>query len=200
MSVEIPENRIEPLYRAGSTTSEYVEIVVGNESREKENFQHIIELYDHLRPSLHAYLGSRGLRREQSEDVIQEAFLRLVCHIAERGPDENPRAWVFRVAHNLSMDFHRSERRRSRGKNTEPRPVVREREDPAPDPEQQIILSERARRFRETFAQLTPKQRNCLLLRAKGMRYREIALVMGVSVQRVGELVQRAISLVEAGG
>jgi DNA-directed RNA polymerase specialized sigma24 family protein len=35
------------------------------------------------------------------------------------------------------------------------------------------------------------------LLRAEGFRYREIACTLGVSVQRVGELIQRSISLLE---
>jgi RNA polymerase sigma-70 factor (ECF subfamily) len=164
-----------------------------------EESPHIIELYDHLRPSLQAYLSSRGLSKEHSEDVIQEAFLRLVRHNVEQGSGENPRAWVFRVAHNLSVDYHRFERRRSRGNETEARPLLREQVDPAPDPEEKIILGERTRQFRKAVAQLTPKQRHCLLLRAKGMCYREIAHELGVSVQRVGELMQRAISLIETG-
>jgi len=56
-------------------------------------------------------------------------------------------------------------------------------------------LHKRLRRLRSAYAQLTPRQRDCLLLRAEGLRYREIALVLGVSVQRVGEMMQRAINL-----
>jgi DNA-directed RNA polymerase specialized sigma24 family protein len=54
------------------------------------------------------------------------------------------------------------------------------------------------KRFEQRFAQLTPKQRQCVSLRAEGFRYREIALTLGVSVQRVGELMQRSILLLEA--
>lgn len=203
MGVEIRGKRAGELIRAGAKAvalpSTLVEIVVCDESTQRGNRQHIVELYNHLRPSLHAYLGSRGLRKQHSEDVIQEAFLRLVRHMLKRGPDQNPRAWVFRVAHNLSMDHHRFERRRSREQKTETNSALREQVDTAPDPEQQIILGERLSRFRKAVAELTPKQRHCLLLRAKGLRYREIAFDMGVSVQRVGELMQRAISLIETG-
>ena len=157
----------------------------------------IIELYNGVRPALNAYLCSRGLSQDHSEDIIQETFLRLVRHTANDGPDDNLRAWVFRVAHNLSMDLHRSERRWFRGNEADGDPIIHERVDPAPNPEEMVLLGERVSRFRVALAQLTPKQRECLRLRAKGMRYREIALVLGVSVQRVGELMQRAISLVE---
>jgi len=157
----------------------------------------IIELYDDIRPALNAYLCARGLSHDHSEDIIQETFLRLVRHMVDQGTDDNLRGWLFRVARNLSTDLHRSERRWYRFDEADPYPVMRERIDPAPNPEEMILLIERLTRFRSAFAQLTPKQRECLLLRAKGMRYREIAVVLGVSVARVGELMQRAISLLE---
>ena len=159
--------------------------------------QRIIDLYDHLRPSLRAYLCCLGMRSDQAEDVIQDTFLRLVRQRLERDEADNLRAWVFRVAHNLSMDVHRSQRRCSPAKDEEPRPVIREHVDPRPSPEQQVIFDERMRQFENAFAQLTPKQRQCVLLRAEGFRYREIALTLGISVQRVGELMQRSISLLE---
>jgi RNA polymerase sigma factor (sigma-70 family) len=69
----------------------------------------------------------------------------------------------------------------------------------APNPEQKITLEERKRQFEDAFARLTPKQRHCVTLRAAGMRYRAIAQAMGVSHQRVGELMKRAIALLNAG-
>jgi RNA polymerase sigma-70 factor (ECF subfamily) len=157
----------------------------------------IIELYNDVRPALNAYLCARGLSPDHSEDIIQEAFLRLVRRKADEGTDGKLRVWLFRVAHNLSVDLHRSERRWYRGNETDSSAVVRERVDPAPTPEEMILLIERLSRFRAALAQLTPKQRECLMLRSNGLRYRDIAVALGVSVQRVGELMQRAISLVK---
>jgi RNA polymerase sigma-70 factor, ECF subfamily len=159
--------------------------------------QRIIQLYDDLRPTLLAYLCSLGMNADQAEDVIQETFLRLVRYRFGRGSQDNLRAWVFRVAHNLSMDVHRFQRRWSLSEDDEQHLAIRRRTDPAPSPEQQVLLDERMKRFEEAFAQLTPKQRQCVLLRAEGLRYREIGLILGISVQRVGELMQRSISLLE---
>ena len=66
-----------------------------------------------------------------------------------------------------------------------------------PSPEQRVILKEHRKLIEDAFAQLTPKQRQCVLLRAEGFRYREIALILKISVQRVGELMQRSIDLLE---
>ena len=157
----------------------------------------IMELYNDIRPALNAYLCGRGLSHDHSEDIIQETFLRLVRRMPYGGTKDKLRVWVFRVARNLSVDLYRSERRWSRGNESDPYAVVRERVDPAPSPEEMILLIERLAHFRTALAQLTPKQRQCLLLRSKGLRYRDIAVALGVSVQRVGELMQRAISLVK---
>jgi RNA polymerase sigma-70 factor (ECF subfamily) len=183
---------------AGAVTSSELGICAPEQSRTARTRQRIIELYDRLRPSLRAYLCCLGMSPDQGEDVIQETFLRLVRHRSEQGAEDNLRAWVFRVAHHLSMDVHRSQRRWSYSHDDESRPMIRERTDPGPSPEQQVLLEERMRRFENAFAQLTPKQRQCVLLRAEGFRYREIATTLGISVQRVGELMQRSIALLEA--
>lgn len=186
--------------KAAWMNSVYVDVVVDRDTAASEDRGRIIELYGHLRPSLQAFLGSRGLSKEHTEDVIQEVFLRFVRQVLRSGVEQNPTAWVFRVAHNLSMDHHRLERRRLSEAEFERHAVfLRERVDPSPNPEQMLIIGERIQRFKTAFSQLTPKQRHCVLLRARGLRYREIALEMGVSVQRVGELMQRAISSFEGG-
>jgi len=157
------------------------------------NRQRIIELYELLRPSLRAYLCARQLSQEHAEDVIQETFLRLVRHSERHGTHENLRAWAFRVAHNISVDLYRSEKRWF--SSSEPQPILRGRVDPSPNPEQKVILREQVRQFQNAYARLTPKQQHCVLLRAEGFRYREIARILAVSVQRVGEMMQRAITL-----
>lgn len=181
--------------KGNAVTATFVGIFNSEERKKAIARQRTIELYDLLRPSLHAYLFSLGMSSDEAEDVIQETFLRLVRYLLDRVTEENPRAWIFRVAHNLSMDLHRSERRWYRDSGAETYRMIRERVDPSPNPEQQVILQERMRRFENSVAQLTPKQRHCLRLRAEGLRYREIASNLQVSVQRVGELMQRAITL-----
>ena len=173
-------------------------MIISNQSTEPAACELIVDLYDQLRPALHAYLCGLGMTSEQSEDVVQEAFLRLVRNHLELDSDCNRRAWLFRVAHNLSMDVHRSQKRSSVPNNdADLHPIVRERADPRPNPERQAILDEQMKRLEIAVGQLTPKQRQCVLLRAEGFRYREIAITLGISVQRVGELMQRSVLLLE---
>ena len=172
-------------------------VLVSGQSGGAGAHQLIIDLYDRLRPPLRAYLCFLGMSSDQAEDIIQETFLRLLRRGFVRDAGDNLRAWLFRVAHNLSMNVHRSRQSFSYTSKEDVRPVIRERLDPRPSPEQQILLDERMRHFEDAFTQLTPKQRKCMLLRAEGFRYREIALTLGISVQRVGQLMQRSITLLE---
>src|SRR5690242_1452038 len=45
------------------------------------------------------------------EDVVQEAFLKLV---AQRPPPDNPVPWLYRVVRNASLSAARTDRRRQR--------------------------------------------------------------------------------------
>jgi len=65
-------------------------------------------LYDELRASLHGYLSCLGLEPQEAEDIIQETFLKLFQGLAVGMRDENLRSWIFRVAHNLTINLHKS--------------------------------------------------------------------------------------------
>lgn len=152
-----------------------------------------LELHDSLNRSIHRYLRSLGLSADDADDALQEAFLRLAGHLKQGGDDDNLRSWLFQVAHNLSMDTHRASRR-NRQENQEPRPVLSEEPvDPRANPEHTYIQKEQAKRLVAGISQLTLRQRNSLLLRAEGLRYREIAALLGVSEQRAIYLVKRSL-------
>jgi RNA polymerase sigma-70 factor (ECF subfamily) len=63
-----------------------------------------------------------------------------------------------------------------------------------PDPEAALIDRQRRRALAEAVRGLSPQQRNCLHLRAQGLRYREIADAIGISTSAVGEFLRRAVT------
>jgi len=48
-------------------------------------------------------------RPDQAHDIVQETFLRLRRALIKGTAIDNPAAWLFRVAHNLSVDLNRRE-------------------------------------------------------------------------------------------
>ena len=167
---------------------------LGSIRRSMKRRNQIGELYDSLRPSLFAYLSCIGLSSHESEDVVHETFLRLVKHLLKGGDESNLRGWVFRVAHNAAMDLSRSSRTVPAGLATAEELPVAEPRDIALNPEEAAIRQEDLRNLRAAMARLTEQQRYAVLLRAEGLRYREIAGVLGVSPQRVADLVTRALT------
>jgi dipeptidyl aminopeptidase/acylaminoacyl peptidase len=66
----------------------------------------ITDLFEALRGSIFNYLIAvfgRGSAVE-AEDIIQEAFLQLHRYLQKGHQIDNPRAWLFRVAHNLAIN------------------------------------------------------------------------------------------------
>lgn len=168
-------------------------LLAQGDRQEWDQRKKVIDLYDTLRPSLYAYLACLGLSSEESEDITQECFLRLLRHLLEERPERNLRAWIFRVAYNLSMDIHRLGQRLQAGSAEDIGFSNVRREDTALTPEQQVMNKERLQHLERAISLLTSQQRHCVLLRAEGLRYREIASVLGVSTPRVAELLQRAL-------
>jgi RNA polymerase sigma-70 factor (ECF subfamily) len=157
-----------------------------------------LEWYESLNIVLYRYLRSLGLPVEAAEDVLQETFLRLARHLKAGGGEDNLRSWVFQVAHNLSMDVHRANRRDRFEPGVE-RQLNEEVIDPTADPETMYLEKEKEKGLKEAMLRLTPKQFRSLLLRAEGLRYRDIASVLGVSEQRAIHLVKRGLLRLAAG-
>ncbi len=159
----------------------------------------IVELYDSVRPSLFGYLCCIGLCSSEAEDVIQESFLRLVKHFSTAGEEQNLSGGLFRVAHKLAMDLFRSVDRSDTDSLTEVRPLILEQVDRAMNPEEKAVREEQLQQLQVAMSWLTTQQRYAVLLRAEGLRYREIAAVLGISPQGVANLIQRALTRLAGG-
>ena len=151
--------------------------------------QTVTALFDELRRPLARYLVCLGMRREEAREVVQDAFLKLHRHVAAGGSRENLRSWLFRVAHNQARNCQKSSRPSAMA-NAEDGAG---RADPAAGPEQLLLEKERMERLASAMAALPEIHRECLHLRAEGLRYREIAEVLGIGVSTVAEHLDRAI-------
>jgi RNA polymerase sigma-70 factor (ECF subfamily) len=149
----------------------------------------VTELFEAAREDVYRYLLTLGLAPAQAQEATQEVFLRLYTVMRKGQRIENPRAWIFRVAHNHGLTM--------RGQEHALHHLDQELEVRIPDaaagPEQRLIEHERRRRLGQAVAALSPQQRQCLHLRTEGFRYREIAAILGISDSSVGEFLRRAI-------
>jgi RNA polymerase sigma-70 factor (ECF subfamily) len=149
----------------------------------------VTTLYRELRKPLLRYLVCLGLSSDEAQDVVQDAFVSLHQHLTAGGPRENIRSWVFRVAHNRARNRQVSYDRRFRA------PLDEGAESISNDatPERAVLEKEKFRRLGKAILLLNDTERECLLLRAGGLRYREIGEVLGIPTSTVGDTLERAI-------
>jgi RNA polymerase sigma-70 factor, ECF subfamily len=149
----------------------------------------VTNLYRELREPLLRYLVCLGLSRDEAQDVVQDTFLSLHRHLISGRAQDNIRGWVFRVAHNQARNRQGSYFRRF----GEPLDLATEAILDESNPERMVLDKEKFRRLGKAIALLSDSERECLLLRAAGLRYREIALTLGIPISTVGDTVERAI-------
>jgi RNA polymerase sigma-70 factor, ECF subfamily len=149
----------------------------------------VTALYRELRQPLLRYLVCLGLSGDEAQDVVQDTFLSLHRHLVSGGLQDNIRGWVFRVAHNQARNRQASYHRRF----GEPLDIHVDARLDETTPERVVLEKEKFRRLGKAIGLLTDSERECLLLRAGGLRYREISEVLGMPTSTVGDTIERAI-------
>ncbi len=120
-----------------------------------------------------------------AQDAVHEAFLRYFRARVAGQQIPSPKCWLFRVLRNLILDQHRAmQNRREVGLES-----LSQTADGGPDPE---LLCWQGELSRSLAATLAPRELECFRLRAEGLRYAEIAEILGIRSGTVGALLTRA--------
>jgi len=156
----------------------------GNEKAFEEIFRrHKKGVYNYI----YRYTGNQ----EDTEEIFQDVFIKL--HRAS--PDYKPTAkfttWLFTIVRNLCIDNHRKKRLRHNVSldDTEEdtaRPLHEVLASPEPAPESLSSDSEIGRVLEGILSKINEDQREVFLMRERaGLKFEEIAEVVGVSVNTV---------------
>ncbi len=146
----------------------------------------VVALFDRYRSPLLQYLLSFGIACADGEEIVQEVFLALLRHLEQGKSRQNLPGWIFRVAHNLGLRRRGLLRRDSGAKE--------DAIDLAPDPEQALIEGQTQSHLLSVVQALAEQDRRCLLLRAEGLRYREIAAILEISLGSVSSSLARSLA------
>lgn len=145
------------------------------------------DLYHAHATELQRFAGRR-VGSQEAEDVVQDTYL----HVLQRSAGvtiDHPRAYLFRIAANLSVDHTR-------------RTKMRSCHDVAgldelcsfSSPDATITDAMEVRRLKQALAELAPPLRTTFLLnRVEGLTYVEIAQRLGLSVRTVDRYMVRAL-------
>jgi RNA polymerase sigma-70 factor, ECF subfamily len=163
-----------------------------SETAPSEIEREVIDLFDQLQERLFGYILSFGLTTHDAEDIVQETFLSLFRHLQLGRSRHNLRGWIFRVAHNLAL------KRRS-ANQAGPSSVAYDEiasihTAPGPSIEEQIAFDQRQKRLLAVLEALPEQDQRCLTLRAEGLKYREIAEILGISLGSVSISLARSLA------
>jgi RNA polymerase sigma-70 factor (ECF subfamily) len=137
-------------------------------------------LLTELRPKLHRYCARMTGSVIHGEDVLQDATLKALEAFAQAAPILNPEGWLFRIAHNASLDFLRRQTRQQNLHIDEDPDMVASSDES--DRRQAASASLR------TFMRLPPSQRSSVILMD----------VLGYSLDEIGGVTSLSIAAIKA--
>lgn len=148
----------------------------------------LTRLYQRHRGELLAFLTRRVRCRETASDLLQDAFIRLMH--SEHGKVGNLRAFLYRIANNLSIDHAR--RARVRGVNDE---QALEQLLTETTPERSAVASNTLAHLERLIDGLpSPTREVFLLARVEQMSYKDIAERLGLDPRAVERHLNKALS------
>ncbi len=157
--------------------------------------EEVVALFDQMQDRLLRYLLSTGVPVQDGEEIVQEVFLALFQHLQRGKSRRNLRAWVFQVAHNLSVKHYLTKRRdRQNVVDSGAMPAEDSFVDRTPNPEDQLARNQSHARLQSVLRALPEQDRRCLSLRAEGLTYREIGQVLDMSLGAVALSLGRSLA------
>ena len=147
-------------------------------------------IYDEFHQQIYKYIYRRIGDIENSRDLTSEVFRRFLQAIHNgNGPRDNLRAWLYKVAHNIVVDYYRRQQNQALFPWQEN--LIGAEDDPGRAAEFRL----EAEKVREAISQLTADQQQVITLKfLEGMSNKEVAEITGKPVGAVKSLQHRALA------
>lgn len=151
-------------------------------------------LYKRYMDAIYRYVYFRVSNAQEAEDLTEEVFVKAWEAMPKFKLTEYPfTSWLYRIAHNLTIDYHRKRR---------PLPLVDEPEskvyfDLGPDAstEEQVAFQEEVDTLVEAVQKLEEKEQLIVVLRfVEGLSHREVGKIIGKSEQHSRVLQHRVLA------
>lgn len=147
------------------------------------------ELYQKYHKELYLYLYSLCKNHSETEDLLQETFLKALLSLPEE--HTNVRAWLYVVGRNLFLNRQKKNQKILLIKDTAPFPADKHSKEP--EFINDLIREEQKQLLYQALFTLSPAKREILTLHYwSGFTHREIAAMMKLTPENVRVLAHRA--------
>jgi len=154
------------------------------------------DLMKRYKGQIYAYLLRSVKNYEDAEELTIEVFFKAYRALDTWQPQARFSTWLYKIAHNLSIDFHRAKSRRPTYSLDDEELSINEPTavDLWSNPEWEVEEKDRHRVIREAIEQLSPKQKAVFMLnRYQGLQIKEITEVLGMAEGTVKIHLHRAV-------
>ncbi|MDF2118746.1 sigma-70 family RNA polymerase sigma factor [Roseiarcaceae bacterium H3SJ34-1] len=134
-----------------------------------------------IRPKLHRYCARMTGSVIDGEDIVQDTLIKALEAFPTTGPIANVEGWLFRIAHNTTLDFLRRRARLAQVQSDEDMQMIA---DPSSAADNHAIVSTSLR----TFMRLPPAQRSSVILMD----------VLGYSLEDMHDVMNTSIPSIKA--
>jgi RNA polymerase sigma-70 factor, ECF subfamily len=149
----------------------------------------LIEIYEEFNPRLYRYAVRLLSQPDLAEECVAETFSRFLQILKKGGgPKDNLSAYLYRMVHNWITDFYRNQPPVETLENELPG-------DPRENPTAVVAEKLEQQRVRHALLNLTPEQRQVILLRFfEDWSHEEIASSIGKTAAATRALQHRALT------
>jgi len=145
------------------------------------------QLYEHFYDQIFRYVSFKVGSVHEAEDITEEVFLRMLESVSSFKFQGSPfSSWLFRIAHNLVVDYYRKS---GRANVTDLDAALAVKGDNAADMDRQMDVELQMRQVDHAMRGLTDLQKEVISLRfAGGLSINETASAVGKKVNVVKAL------------
>lgn len=145
------------------------------------------ELYSTYLNKVYRYIYYKVGNATEAEDLTEQVFLQAWEAIDRYRQQGAPfAAWLFRLAHNRVIDYHRTKKSHA--------PLDPSLEDSRPGPEEIVARRLDVQNLKQALKRLTEEQQQVILLRfVEGMSHAEVGAIIGKSEGAVRSIQYRAL-------
>jgi RNA polymerase sigma-70 factor (ECF subfamily) len=147
------------------------------------------EIYTKYYRKLYGLAYQYTLSRQDSEDLVHEAFSRFWKEFQKGSEIQNEPAWLYKVLINL-IKTRKSREKLLIGKLKQIETNILRSEDS----QSEYLLNEKRRIINEELDLLPAEEKSILILYNQDLRYEEIAQIMDMNTASVGTTLARAIN------
>ena len=152
----------------------------------------IAAIYDHFEAKIYSYIYHRVGNQSVAQDLTSQVFLRVLESIQlERAWETSFSGWLYRIAHNLVIDYYRRRGRTTQVSLDDMSEIHSKTESPESAAERAMT----GERLRTAINHLTEEQAQVVTLRfLEGLSIVEVADSMGKTEGAIKALQYRAVS------